>query len=238
MKWSWSIPFSGMINLCKADHPINTDVVLVSKIEHWGTQWIRIASTPSPAEGWESHQPQMHYPHYSGMFGKKREGVPHENFLNIVWNDEAFQHRSVIDDRHPSGKRNHRAVAMQDWQSKPVGPLGKMTTGLGDTIPTQNWGYHTKGLGSATGHCILYIHHPCHSIYKGFYFELSKPWIGYKTWGGLNQDGWRAGWPYTPPKFNSLPLKNGAWKTILSYWGPVTFQGELLNFGRVVVSSL
>ena len=30
---------------------------------------------------------------------------------------------------------------------------------------------------------------------------------------------------YTPPKFNSSPLKNGAWKTILSYWGPVAFQG-------------
>ena len=27
------------------------------------------------------------------------------------------------------------------------------------------------------------------------------------------------------------PLKNGGWKTILSYWGPVTFRGELLNFG-------
>ena len=30
--------------------------------------------------------------------------------------------------------------------------------------------------------------------------------------------------PPTPLKFNSSPLKNGGWKTILSYWGPVTFQ--------------
>ena len=38
----------------------------------------------------------------------------------------------------------------------------------------------------------------------------------------------------TPPKFNSSPLKNGGWKTILSYWVSVTFQGLLLlNFGRV-----
>ena len=29
----------------------------------------------------------------------------------------------------------------------------------------------------------------------------------------------------TPRKFNSLPLKDGGWKTILSYWVPVTFQG-------------
>ena len=34
--------------------------------------------------------------------------------------------------------------------------------------------------------------------------------------------------PFTPRKFNSSPLKkNGAWKTILSYWVPVTFQGKL-----------
>ena len=29
----------------------------------------------------------------------------------------------------------------------------------------------------------------------------------------------------TPPKFNSSPLKNGAWKTSLSYWLSATFQG-------------
>ena len=38
----------------------------------------------------------------------------------------------------------------------------------------------------------------------------------------------------TPPKFNSSPLKNGGWKTTLSYWVLVTFQGRfLLNFRRV-----
>ena len=31
----------------------------------------------------------------------------------------------------------------------------------------------------------------------------------------------------------ACPLKNGGWKTILPYWGPVTFQGPMLNFGRV-----
>ncbi len=42
-------------------------------------------------------------------------------------------------------------------------------------------------------------------------------------------------------KFNSSPLKNGGWKTILSCWGPVTFQGRavklqggiLINFGKL-----
>ena len=33
----------------------------------------------------------------------------------------------------------------------------------------------------------------------------------------------------TPPKFNSSPFKNGGWKTILSYWGPVTFQGRAVK---------
>ena len=34
----------------------------------------------------------------------------------------------------------------------------------------------------------------------------------------------------TPPKFNSSPLKNGGWKTILSYWEG-NFSGAMLNFG-------
>ena len=29
----------------------------------------------------------------------------------------------------------------------------------------------------------------------------------------------------TPPNCNSLPLKNDGWKTILSFWGLVYFQG-------------
>ena len=42
--------------------------------------------------------------------------------------------------------------------------------------------------------------------------------------------------PYTPRSLTvSLPLKNGGWKTILSYWNPGNFSGgERLNFGRVV----
>ena len=38
----------------------------------------------------------------------------------------------------------------------------------------------------------------------------------------------------TPSKFNSSLLKNDGWKTILSFWGPVIFQGLLqLNFQGV-----
>ena len=37
-----------------------------------------------------------------------------------------------------------------------------------------------------------------------------------------------------PPKFNSSPLKNDDWKTILSYWEG-NFSGAMLNFGRVRV---
>ena len=33
----------------------------------------------------------------------------------------------------------------------------------------------------------------------------------------------------TPPKFNSSPLKNGGWKTSLSYWVSVTFQGRTVK---------
>ena len=32
-----------------------------------------------------------------------------------------------------------------------------------------------------------------------------------------------------PPKFNSSPLKNGGWKTSLSYWVSVTFQGRTVK---------
>ena len=37
-----------------------------------------------------------------------------------------------------------------------------------------------------------------------------------------------SGW-ITPPKFNSSPLKNGDWKTILSHRDPVTFQGRAVE---------
>ena len=33
-----------------------------------------------------------------------------------------------------------------------------------------------------------------------------------------------------PPQFNSSPLKNDGWKTILSFWGPASFQGRTLKF--------
>ena len=33
----------------------------------------------------------------------------------------------------------------------------------------------------------------------------------------------------TPQKFNSSPLKNAAWKMILSFWVPVTFQGRTVK---------
>ena len=36
-------------------------------------------------------------------------------------------------------------------------------------------------------------------------------------------------WRYTPRKFNSSPLKNGGWKTILSYWVSVAFQGQTVK---------
>ena len=42
----------------------------------------------------------------------------------------------------------------------------------------------------------------------------------------------------TPPKFySSFPLKNGGWKTILSYLEG-NFSGAMLNFGRVVFDPL
>ena len=38
----------------------------------------------------------------------------------------------------------------------------------------------------------------------------------------------------TLPKFNSSPLKKDGWKTILSFWGPVYFQGRTVNFQGVL----
>ena len=35
---------------------------------------------------------------------------------------------------------------------------------------------------------------------------------------------------YTLPKFDSSPMKNGGWKTNLSYWVPVTFQVRTVSF--------
>ena len=33
----------------------------------------------------------------------------------------------------------------------------------------------------------------------------------------------------TTPKFNSSPMKNDGWKTILSFWGPACFQGRTVK---------
>ena len=41
----------------------------------------------------------------------------------------------------------------------------------------------------------------------------------------------------TPPKLNSSPMKNAGWKTILSYWVPVTFQWLHVNFKECTVWS-
>ena len=41
----------------------------------------------------------------------------------------------------------------------------------------------------------------------------------------------------TPLKFNSSPLKNDGWKTILSFWEG-NFSGTLLNFSWVVFSKI
>ena len=52
---------------------------------------------------------------------------------------------------------------------------------------------------------------------------LKPPGKPYATMGGFGKD--RDLQIYVqPPKFNSSPLKNGGWKTVLSYWVPVTFQ--------------
>ena len=62
----------------------------------------------------------------------------------------------------------------------------------------------------------------------GNMFVMSSNHWTSKSWG-----------TYTLPKFNSSPLKNGGWKTSLSYWVLVTFQGlSLLNFGGVHFPSI
>ena len=43
---------------------------------------------------------------------------------------------------------------------------------------------------------------------------------------------------FTPPKFNMSPLKNGGWKTILSYWVSVTFQGRTVQLREGKVSPM
>ena len=43
----------------------------------------------------------------------------------------------------------------------------------------------------------------------------------------ISPDGTTQPTNLTPPKFNSSPLKNGGWKTILSYWECNFFRGKL-----------
>ena len=43
---------------------------------------------------------------------------------------------------------------------------------------------------------------------------------------------------HTPPKFNSSPLKNGGWKTSLSHWVSVTFQGRTVELREGIPSAI
>ena len=46
-------------------------------------------------------------------------------------------------------------------------------------------------------------------------------WFRFSTFLPSKRSKWA-----TPPKFNSSPLQHDGWKTILSYWVSVTFQGR------------
>ena len=50
---------------------------------------------------------------------------------------------------------------------------------------------------------------------------------------------YKKGSEVTPLEFNSSPLKNDGWKTILSYWVYITFQRQTdkLQWGRLSVSA-
>ncbi len=62
------------------------------------------------------------------------------------------------------------------------------------------------------------------------------PWFHRVNWGVLWSKNGMFFQGGTPPKFNSSPLTNGAWKSSHSYWVSVTFQGRfLLNFRRVLL---
>ena len=60
-------------------------------------------------------------------------------------------------------------------------------------------------------------------IFKGSIFHC---YVSSISCGSKSPKSLREG---TPPKFNSSPLKNGGWKTILSYWVSVTLQGRTVK---------
>ena len=39
---------------------------------------------------------------------------------------------------------------------------------------------------------------------------------------------------YTPPKFNSSPMKNNAWKMILSFWDCAYFKGKTFSLWKIL----
>ena len=69
---------------------------------------------------------------------------------------------------------------------------------------------------------------------RGFLFRVAEVKRLTKSVGALGavMFGYCTKQQVTPQKFNSSPLKNGGWKTILSYW-EVKFSGAMLHFQGV-----
>lgn len=114
----------------------------------------------------------------------------------------------------------------------------------GETSPAQEPGVSviSEVSNGMSGHPSLqWPHMASHDHWRSaFTFTFQKtpshhPWIQHKQpWDAAanGRSGPHARRPllrkehsHAPLKFNSSPLKNGGWKTILSYWGVVTFRG-------------
>ena len=68
------------------------------------------------------------------------------------------------------------------------------------------------------------------SIFLGAFAVICREGINPKTGKFEKSSTQKSLWTsFTPLKFNSLPLKNGGWKTSLSYWVSVTFQGRTVK---------
>ena len=91
----------------------------------------------------------------------------------------------------------------------------EVTHAMFNTSPLERWGDDLKCWWYQTI-CLQDQSINVQPIYWCTYWCIKVSYIHLTYWWYQNA---------TPPKFNSSPLKHGDWKTRLSYWGPVTFQG-------------